>query len=190
MGELFYEYSSIRLYVLYSSILRRTNDTWSTDVATLNAPSMSAAIRSLISHPIQLHTRFMHFRVNPFRIVISLRLPVQPPGPKRFYTSTSAHEPLRILFCGSDEFSIASLRALNDERLRDPKAIQSLDVVCRPGKPIGRGLKKIREGMSMVNALKECFAGGAYSTDCKSCYWSPSTPPRDWHFYQVGGMIP
>ncbi|KAG8528051.1 uncharacterized protein KY384_006967 [Bacidia gigantensis] len=62
-----------------------------------------------------------------------------------FYSTRKAHEPLRILFCGSDDFSIASLTALHGEHLRKPETIASLDVVCRPGKPVGRGLKKLRE---------------------------------------------
>lgn len=60
--------------------------------------------------------------------------------------STSSHEPLRILFCGSDDFSIASLKALHEEHQKEPGRIASIDVVCRPGKRVGRGLKKIREG--------------------------------------------
>ncbi|KAJ9264565.1 hypothetical protein DTO212C5_7068 [Paecilomyces variotii] len=59
--------------------------------------------------------------------------------------SSSSHEPLRILFCGSDEFSIASLKALHEEHKKEPSRIASIDVVCRPGKRVGRGLKKIRE---------------------------------------------
>lgn len=60
--------------------------------------------------------------------------------------ATKAYEPLRILFCGSDEFSIVSLRALHEEQLRCSDRIASIDVVCRPGKRVGRGLKQIREG--------------------------------------------
>jgi methionyl-tRNA formyltransferase len=63
----------------------------------------------------------------------------------RWYT-TKAHDPLRILFCGSDEFSIASLKALHAYHLKQPDRIASIDVVCRPGKKVGRGMKKIREG--------------------------------------------
>ncbi|KAK8879533.1 formyl transferase [Apiospora arundinis] len=51
---------------------------------------------------------------------------------------------LRILFCGSDEFSSASLRALHEEKERNPGLIESIDVVVRPGKPVGRGMKSIR----------------------------------------------
>ena len=65
----------------------------------------------------------------------------------RSYTASQApFEPLRILFCGSDEFSIASLRALHKEHERDKTLIESIDVVCRPAKPVGRGLKDRRQG--------------------------------------------
>lgn len=56
-------------------------------------------------------------------------------------------EPLRILFCGSDAFSIASLQKLHNQHQIDKSLISSIDVVCRPGKPVGRGLKKIRHGI-------------------------------------------
>ena len=57
-----------------------------------------------------------------------------------------APEPLRILFCGADEFSIESLRVLHDERLRNPRLIESIDVLVRPPKRTGRGLSILREG--------------------------------------------
>ncbi|TEA18674.1 Methionyl-tRNA formyltransferase [Colletotrichum sidae] len=63
----------------------------------------------------------------------------------RHYSAKAASDPLRILFCGSDEFSCAALNALNAEKKRDPGLIGSLDVVVRPGKLAGRGMKKIRE---------------------------------------------
>lgn len=65
---------------------------------------------------------------------------------KRSYASQATFEPLRILFCGSDEFSITSLRALYKEHERDKALIESIDVVCRPAKPVGRGHQEIREG--------------------------------------------
>lgn len=64
----------------------------------------------------------------------------------RRHISSKTADPLKILFCGSDEFSIASLRALNKAKRDDAKLIESIDVVHRPGKPTGRGLKVIREG--------------------------------------------
>ena len=64
----------------------------------------------------------------------------------RSYANQVTFEPLRILFCGSDEFSIASLRALYKEHERDKALIESIDVVSRPPKPVGRGFKDTREG--------------------------------------------
>lgn len=55
-------------------------------------------------------------------------------------------EPLRILFCGSDEFSCASLKALVELQKRAPSLIESVDVMIRPGKPSGRSMKVVREG--------------------------------------------
>lgn len=60
--------------------------------------------------------------------------------------SSKTYEPLHILFCGSDAFSIASLQALHAEKMQRPDSIASIDVICRPGKRYGRGLKQIREG--------------------------------------------
>lgn len=65
---------------------------------------------------------------------------------RRCYSSSKAAHPLRILFCGSDDFSIASLRALNDAQKTDGDLIESIDVVHRPGKRTGRGLKSITDG--------------------------------------------
>lgn len=68
---------------------------------------------------------------------------------RRFYSenvSNRASNPLKILFCGSDEFSIASLRALTAAKRDVPRLIDSIDVVHRPAKPSGRGLKHLREG--------------------------------------------
>lgn len=66
-----------------------------------------------------------------------------PYGPWRKLPPT---EPLRILFCGSDEFSCASLRALHKLQADKPKLIRSIDVLVRPGKPAGRGLRRIATG--------------------------------------------
>lgn len=64
---------------------------------------------------------------------------------KSYSTALKSSEPLRILFCGSDEFSCASLDALHQEHGRNPELIQSIDVVVRPSKPTGRGHKILRE---------------------------------------------
>lgn len=69
----------------------------------------------------------------------------------RTYSTATAREekkasdPLRILFCGSDDFSGASLKALYEEHRTNPGLVESIDVVVRPGKPTGRGYKVIRE---------------------------------------------
>ena len=52
-----------------------------------------------------------------------------------------------MLFCGADAFSIYSLRALHKLQQANPEKIESIDVVCRPDKRVGRGLKKIQEGL-------------------------------------------
>ncbi|KAL8841060.1 MAG: hypothetical protein Q9170_001085 [Blastenia crenularia] len=63
-------------------------------------------------------------------------------------TSNKVNDPLRILFCGSDEFSIVSLQALNEARREIPDLVTSIDVVCRPEKPVQRNLKALREGFN------------------------------------------
>lgn len=87
-----------------------------------------------------------------FRTML-LRLPVAAHcflGPaRRCYSSAPASiavDPLRILFCGSDHFSIASLRALVDAKHDLPTLIESIHVAHRPAKPTGRGLKKLTDG--------------------------------------------
>ena len=69
------------------------------------------------------------------------------------YSTAAKHDPLRILFCGSDAFSIASLEALHKEHRNNPQSIASIDVVCRPPKATGRGLKTIREGKDKSNHI-------------------------------------
>ena len=72
----------------------------------------------------------------------------------RRYISQKSSDPLRILFCGSEDFSIASLRALHDEYTKNQGLIASIDVVCKRAKRIGRNLKGIREGYkSPMNGL-------------------------------------
>lgn len=55
-------------------------------------------------------------------------------------------DPLRILFCGSDEFSCVSLSALHREHVRNRGLVEALDVMVLPAKPTGRGLRRLREG--------------------------------------------
>ncbi|KAK7612753.1 formyl transferase [Phyllosticta citricarpa] len=61
------------------------------------------------------------------------------------YSSSKASEPLRILFCGTDDFSAAALQALHQEHQQNPGLIDTLHVAHRPGKFGGRGNKIWRE---------------------------------------------
>ncbi|KAL1797241.1 hypothetical protein ACET3X_003847 [Alternaria dauci] len=126
------------------------------------------------------------------------------PTPLCRYSSTAVPartpEPLRILFCGSDNFSIASLRAIADAKRHVPKLIESIDVVHRPPKPTGRGLKKLREvpikqvatqELNLPTHVIDTFTG-----------WTPPSPihvviavsfgllvpPRILNYAQYGGL--
>lgn len=55
---------------------------------------------------------------------------------------------LRILFCGSDDFSARSLEKIAGKKAHEDGIVNSIDVVCKKGRPYGRGLKRIRHGMS------------------------------------------
>ncbi|KAK2801858.1 Methionyl-tRNA formyltransferase [Onygenales sp. PD_10] len=117
------------------------------------------------------------------------------------YASTKSSDPLRILFCGSDSFSIASLKALYKEHVSNPKTIQSIDVVCRPGKKYGRGLKKIRE--VPIKAAATELSLPIHEIDTFTGWTPPSTaginliiavsfglfvPPRLLNYAKYGGL--
>lgn len=91
---------------------------------------------------------------NPKRLsylkLSTLRYPIA----ARSYTTSKTSDPLRVLFCGSDDFSIASLKALHKEHKAEPDFIKSIDVVCKPAKRVGRGLKKVRE-VPIVETARE-----------------------------------
>lgn len=92
------------------------------------------------------------------------------------YSSTSssrASDPLRILFCGSDEFSCHSLRALHAEHVRNPSLIASIDVVARPGKPTGRGLRRVR--VPPIRPLAEELRLAVHERDTFTG-WTPPPP--------------
>jgi methionyl-tRNA formyltransferase len=67
------------------------------------------------------------------------------------YSSSKHADPLRILFCGSDEFSIKSLNALKEAQRETPGLIEEIHVAHRPAKPTGRGLKVLREGNNSIS---------------------------------------
>ena len=73
-------------------------------------------------------------------------------------SASKQHDPLRILFCGADDFSIYSLRALNELQQQKPESITSIDVLCRPDKRVGRGLKQVRE-VPIKNVAQELQLG-------------------------------
>lgn len=62
----------------------------------------------------------------------------------RFYSQAHRDNSLRILFCGSDEFSITSLRALHDYSQEKDSNVASISVAAKTDKRVGRGLKLIR----------------------------------------------
>ncbi|CAK7232705.1 Methionyl-tRNA formyltransferase [Sporothrix bragantina] len=78
-------------------------------------------------------------------------------------SQASPKEPLRILFCGSDAFSCASLQVLHNAMQSQksqalpteaPGRIASLDVVVRPAKRTGRGRATIIESPVKVLATE------------------------------------
>ena len=93
----------------------------------------------------------------------------------RRWSSSKTSDPLRILFCGSDEFSIASLRALHREQQARPEFIKSIDVVSRPPKRVGRGLKSLREVPIAEEARKLHLNLHQIDTFTR---WQPPKPDR------------
>lgn len=71
----------------------------------------------------------------------------------RHFSIDKTRDPLRILFCGSDAFSIASLKALYRQHIDDANLIASIDVVCKTPKATGRGLKTVRQGQHQSNHI-------------------------------------
>ncbi|OTA87014.1 hypothetical protein M434DRAFT_145446 [Hypoxylon sp. CO27-5] len=84
---------------------------------------------------------YCQYQIRGFRIPASLRSKEETVAKGR---KKKKSEPLQILFCGSDEFSDASLLALFKEHKSNQELIHSIDVVVRPGKPTGRGNKVIQ----------------------------------------------
>ena len=85
-------------------------------------------------------------RGNVWSSAIMIRMrPAWHSGRCRYSNQSRGHDPLRILFCGSGPFSIDSLRALESLRSKS-SAIESIDVLCREDKRVGRGLTAVQEG--------------------------------------------
>ncbi|KAF8248302.1 hypothetical protein K440DRAFT_626100 [Wilcoxina mikolae CBS 423.85] len=64
----------------------------------------------------------------------------------RLYSDSKTAAPLRILFAGSDDFSIVSLNALHREHVNRPSLIASIDVLCREDGRTGRKRDILKEG--------------------------------------------
>ncbi|KAI0813335.1 formyl transferase [Xylaria sp. FL0064] len=92
---------------------------------------------------------------------------------RRYSTITKKKsDPLHILFCGSDDFSCASLQALYDERVRNPDLIRSIEVLVRPGKRTGRGYKVVRD--SPVRSLAQNLGLEIHERDSFTGWSMPS----------------
>ncbi|AEO63546.1 uncharacterized protein THITE_2108965 [Thermothielavioides terrestris NRRL 8126] len=89
------------------------------------------------------------------------------PWATRYSTVSKTSDPLRVLFCGSDEFSCASLQALYDEQKQNSELIRSIDVLVRPAKPTGRGnrimkdvpLRALAEQLRLPIHVRDTFKG-------------------------------
>lgn len=93
---------------------------------------------------------------------------------RHYHDSKGRHiDPLRILYCGSDDFSVASLRRLQNEHLKDTDFIESIDVVCKPPRPYGRGLKKLYESPIRLFAESAKLPVHPISTFTR---WQPPQP--------------
>ncbi|KAL8674956.1 MAG: hypothetical protein Q9168_000659 [Polycauliona sp. 1 TL-2023] len=97
-------------------------------------------------------------------------------GYQRRFASAKSYDPLRILFCGSDKFSIAALQALDHERHSGSGRIASIDVVCRPEKRIRRHLRAVRE--VPVAATARCLGLPLHQIDTFTG-WTPPARSRD-----------
>ncbi|KAI8934377.1 hypothetical protein NX059_009113 [Plenodomus lindquistii] len=105
--------------------------------------------------------------------VRSLPLPLHRTFKSHLSTAPAA-DALKILFCGSDHFSITSLRALVAAKRENPSLIDRIHVVHRPAKPTGRGLKELRQVPIQQAAEKELdLPTSAIDTFTG---WTPPTP--------------
>ncbi|KAI1487873.1 Formyltransferase [Biscogniauxia mediterranea] len=106
-------------------------------------------------------------------------------------------EPLNILFCGSDGFSCALLETLHAEHLHNRELIRSIEVVVRPGKRIGRGLKKTHDLRSLAEHLglpihiRDTFTGWDMPSTTNliiAVSFGLRVPPRLLRASQYGGL--
>lgn len=99
---------------------------------------------------------------------------------RAYITPTSSRrqtdERLRILFCGSDEFSAFSLKALAEYAQSPDNDIESIDVVTRKDKRGGRGLKSVRS--PFIKSLAERLQLPLHQIDTFTG-WTPPTDGRN-----------
>ncbi|CAK4027231.1 Methionyl-tRNA formyltransferase, mitochondrial [Lecanosticta acicola] len=92
-----------------------------------------------------------------------------------------------ILFCGADEFSIYSLRAVHRLLDRTLDKVQSIEVVCRPAKRVGRGLQEIQE--PPIKSVAEELSLPVYQLDTFTG-WKPRRTPDLIIAVSFGLLIP
>ncbi|KAK6333319.1 Methionyl-tRNA formyltransferase [Orbilia javanica] len=98
--------------------------------------------------------------------------------PSRTRTCRSFHASgfdagIKILFCGSDDFSLTSLKALQAvKEATGDEVIESIDVVLKYEKPSGRGLKEQRPNPVRKFANSKCMS--IYTLDAEQFNdWKP-----------------
>lgn len=74
------------------------------------------------------------------------------PWCRSLYTTTRGlkSDPLRILFCGSDQVSVEALQALHEEWKYNRDLVQNIEVMVLPPRRTGRGFKQETIGESCV----------------------------------------
>ena len=110
-------------------------------------------------------------------------------GLRRPLSTSRISDPLRILFCGSDDLSVSSLKALHWEYKRSSGLIKSIDVVCKSAKRTGRGLKTLREGSlwTEIGGMVDPDMRGS-STYCCCCQSSLTSIARNRYLYWMAGL--
>ncbi|KAF3007751.1 Methionyl-tRNA formyltransferase [Curvularia kusanoi] len=115
------------------------------------------------------------------------------------FVTSLADDPLRILFCGSDRFSIASLDALVHAKHTVPGLIDEIHVAHRPAKPTGRGLKTLKEvpiraaasALSLPTHTLDTFTGWTPPTSYSliiAVSFGLLVPPRILNLARHGGL--
>ncbi|KAG9289471.1 hypothetical protein G9A89_008032 [Geosiphon pyriformis] len=111
---------------------------------------------------------------------ISPKLQKRPHLQRNYSSNSSAIKPnikapYNILFFGSDNFSLASLKALVDEKSRYQSIVNSLEVVVPPDRIVGRGLKTSKKSLAKIFAEEHGLR--IYDAPDRSLDgWKPPTP--------------